>query len=283
MSNQHIDMAVLRETYQQIQKRFPNASPKAGIILGSGWSDAVSDFTIHGTIDYSELKGLGATSIAGHAGKLLWASIDDVECYIFQGRRHTYEGTGWTPIAIPPFIVSAAGASHLLITNAAGGIRPDLHPGMLMLITDHINMMGGNPLIGPHLEEFGPRFPDQSHIYNPDFCTQIQSAASDKNIKLTEGIYLAASGPTYETPAEIQAYKRLGADAVGMSTVPEAILGNAAGLQIGGISCITNYAAGISSTPLTHEEVTQTTSKSMPLMTDLLPSIIRQMKKTEKS
>lgn len=191
---------------------------------------------------------------------------------IFQGRRHWYEGEGWSPVVIPAYIAKQLGCTIMLLTNAAGGIS--FPPGSIMVLNDHNNHMFGHPLIGPHHEELGVRFPDQSNIYPKELRELIRQATEEVGVEYNEGIYIACSGPTYETPAEIQAFKRSGADAVGMSTVPEAIIGNATGLKIAAISCISNHAAGISKVPLCHQEVMDTMDKIMPNMVKLIPRIV---------
>lgn len=261
-----MDEQVLQQALVSVKKRWPDARPVCGVILGSGWSEVAEAFTIRDAMPYTEIPGLGATGVVGHAGRLARAEYAGQETFIFQGRRHWYEGVGWTPIAIPVYLLRQLGAGRVLVTNAAGGIRDDLPPGTLMALDDHINFLGGHPLIGAHNPVWGPRFPDQTFIYNRDLRAVMDRAAVKAGIPLKHGIYLAASGPTYETPAEIQFYKRIGADAVGMSTVPEAILANACGLRVSGLSCITNFAAGILSQPLSHEEVTAATAEAMPRM-----------------
>ena len=261
---------LLNEAVEAIRSRWPEASPAAGMILGSGWSDVVEAFDVRDTIAYEEIPGLGAPGVVGHSGRLAWIESNGRQGFLFQGRRHWYEGEGWTPVAIPVFTLRAFGASAVLLTNAAGGIREGLHPGDLVILSDHINHMQGNPLIGPHDPRWGPRFPDQSSIYDASLRRVAASAGTGIGEALQEGVYLAASGPTYETPAEIAAYRALGADLVGMSTVPEAILANASVLRVAAISCVTNYAAGISKTKLSHEEVTETTQTTMPRMKALL-------------
>jgi purine-nucleoside phosphorylase len=188
-----------------------------------------------------------------------------MEVFIFEGRRHWYEGEGWTPVILPVCLLHAMGADTVLLTNASGGIREDLAPGTLMTITDHINMLGSNPLIGPHNPRLGPRFPDQTEVYNKALRSSLLTAGAD-----TEGIYVAATGPCFETPAEIRAFKAMGADAVGMSTVPEAIVANALGLQTAALSCISNRAAGISPVPLSHEDIARTAEKTLPKMRSTL-------------
>ena len=265
----------------QVKKQWPDARPRYGLICGSGWSDVAGAFETLGSLDYAAIPGLGATGVAGHAGKLVRARVLGKELLIFQGRRHFYEGEGWTPVALPIYLLKKLGVAALVLTNAAGGVRKDLKPGDLMLIEDHINLFGSHPLIGPHNPVWGPRFPDQTTVYDRKLRELAELAAKKEKMTLARGVYLASSGPTYETPAEIRAWRTLGADAVGMSTVPEAMLANAAGIRVLGISCITNYAAGISPTGLTHEEVTATTKAVMPLMKNLLKRIFEELAHAE--
>jgi purine-nucleoside phosphorylase len=272
-----MDYDLLNSAVKRVQDEWPNAAPKAGLVLGSGWSEVAEAFSIKETIDYQSIPGLGATGVVGHAGRLAWAEHAGIETFIFQGRRHWYEGEGWTPIAIPVYILNQLGAKQVLLTNAAGGIRETFRPGTLMMLDDHINAMGAHPLIGPHNECWGTRFPDQTYLYNPALRKLMKQAAEQAGVSLEHGVYLAASGPTYETPAEIKAYGTMGADAVGMSTAPEAMLANAAGMAVAGLSCITNFAAGILDQPLTHEEVTAATAEAMPRMKDLILKFWEQL------
>ena len=254
-----------------IRRELPGATPRAAAILGSGWSDVVDAFDAEAVIPYSDIPGFGESQIPGHAGRVVLARCGSVQVLLFQGRRHWYEGAGWEPIALPVYVCARIGVQHLLLTNAAGGIRSDLAPGQLMIIEDHINAMGVSPLIGPHDPTWGPRFPDMTHVYAQASREILLKAAAAKDISLAKGIYLATHGPAYETPAEIAAYRALGADAVGMSTVPEAMLAHAAGLRGAGVSCITNLAAGASGSPLSHDEVIEETTRSQPRMQALLP------------
>jgi purine-nucleoside phosphorylase len=267
-----IDRKILDDALAKVRTTWPAAKPAAGLILGSGWSDVVPAFTVHGTLPYEEIPGLGRTGVVGHAGRLVWGEHAGVPTLLFQGRRHYYEGVGWTPIALPLFLLKSLGARAVLLTNAAGGLRADLAPGTQMIISDHINLMGDNPLLGPHDPFWGPRFPDLSAVYDPALRAALKRAGAAAGETLAEGVYLAGSGPAYETPAEIRAWRTLGADAVGMSTVPEAVLARAAGLRVAGLSCITNWAAGISPHALSHEEVTETTRRSMARMKAVLLS-----------
>ena len=205
------------------------------------------------------------------------AEAAGITTLIFQGRRHYYEGEGWTPVAVPVYVLKQLGVEWVLLTNAAGGVRDDLRPGSLMILSDHINNMGTNPLLGPHHACWGPRFPDLSNAYALPMRAALKRAAMSCGLGVGEGVYFASSGPFYETPAEIKAYRTLGADAVGMSTVPEALLANAAGLRVAGLSCITNSAAGISANPLSHEEVTETSKQTMPKMIAMISSFWKEM------
>lgn len=265
-----MDYEILDEAVAHIQQQWPDAAPACGLILGSGWSDVAEAFEIKDTMTYISIPGLGAPGVAGHSGRLVWCEHAGVETFVFQGRRHWYEGVGWTPIALPVYALKKLGAGTVVATNAAGGIRKDLKPGDLMILRDHINHMGSHPLIGPHNETWGTRFADQTYLYNPALRALLHKAADQCGVDVTEGVYLAGSGPTYETPAEVRACQAMGADAVGMSTVPEATLANAAGLRVVGVSCITNFAAGILDQPLTHKEVTAATQVAMPRMKTLL-------------
>ena len=267
--NPQINQLTLDSAVETIRSRWPDARPRCGLILGSGWGDVVSD--VEGEpVPYAKIPGLGQTGVMGHAGALLIARFNGMEVLIFQGRRHWYEGEGWTPVILPIYLLNALGADTVLLTNAAGGIRDDLKPGSLMVIEDHINMLGSNPLIGPYNPKLGTRFPDQSHVYDAVLRQQLLNAGAD-----TSGVYVATSGPTFETPAEINQYRAMGADAVGMSTVPEAIIANALDMKAAGLSCVCNWAAGISPTKLTHEDVNQVAAETMPRMKHTITTFLK--------
>ncbi len=269
--NTQINPLTLDSAVEAVQKRWPDAKPKCGLILGSGWGEAVAG--LNGLeLPYSKIPGFGNTGVTGHAGKLLATTANGMEVFIFQGRRHWYEGEGWTPVILPVYLLHALGARTILLTNAAGGIRSDLKPGSLMAIKDHINMLGSNPLIGPHNPRLGTRFPDQSEVYDKSLCEKLLKAGAD-----TSGVYIATGGPTFETPAEINQYRSMGADAVGMSTVPEAIVANALDMQVAGLSCICNLAAGISPTKLTHEDVNQVAAEAMPRMKSTITAFLEEL------
>ena len=274
--NALIQMDALHTASAFVRRRWPDVQAGHAVICGSGWSSVLDTVEIVDRIPYGDIPGLGAPGVVGHAGTLCHVRHAGKDLLVFQGRRHFYEGEGWTPIAIPVFLCLQFGVGNLLLTNSAGAIHPDFAPGDLMIITDHINQMGDNPLVGPHHAEWGARFPDQSTVYAPRAVARLRAAAKQAGVLTREGIYLATRGPVYETPAEVRACRLLGADAVGMSTIPEAMLASAAGLQVGGLSCMTNYAAGILDQPLTHDEVTTTATAAMPRMTALLRAWIEQ-------
>jgi purine-nucleoside phosphorylase len=250
----------------------PAAKPKLGIILGSGWGEAVSGLSVDAQIPYGQIPHLGKTGVMSHAGQLLFATFGGIELFVFQGRRHVYEGAGWTSVVLPVWILQAFGVQNVLLTNASGGIREDLIPGSFMALEDHINMLGGNPLQGPHDPAFGERFPDQSAVYDPALRAALLDAGAGSS-----GVYVAAAGPTFETPAEIRAFRALGADVVGMSTVPEAIFANALGLKTAAISCVCNRAAGLGHDRLTGEDVIRTANQSMPDMRRLIENFIESV------
>lgn len=273
-----LDPATLEAAQRAVHARLAGARPRKAVICGSGWGEVTEDLDILDVIPFQDIPGLGKTGVAGHAGELVIANLPEGTALIFKGRRHFYEGEGWTPVAIPVHLARTAGARDLLLTNSAGAIHPDFQVGDLMRITDHLNLMGDNPLVGAHDGNFGPRFPDLSHVYRAD---DLSRAAETAGISLRRGVYAATRGPVYETPAEVRAWKTLGADAVGMSTVPEAILAHAAGFRVAGVSCMTNFAAGISPHPLSHEEVTQSTRAAMPRMRALVAAWLNTANKIE--
>ena len=285
-----ISQTLLDEAVSAVKKAWPQAKPRLGIVLGSGWGGAVEDFSVKAALPYEKVPNLGLersergsanaeqrpkevakTYSPGHAGQLLYAEYKGVELFIFQGRRHVYEGEGWTPVVLPVWILKQFGAEIVLLTNASGGIRDNLRPGMLMAIEDHINLLGSNPLIGPHIPAFGERFPDQTAVYDPDLRQALIAAGTDAS-----GVYLATAGPTFETPAEVRAFRALGADAVGMSTVPEAIFANALGLKVAGLSCICNWAAGLGDEKPSGEDVIRTAKETMPQMQLTIRSFVER-------
>jgi len=268
---QAISQALLDEAVSAVKKMLSQAKPRLGIVLGSGWGGAVEDFSVKATLPYEKVPNLGKPGVAGHAGQLIHAEHRGVELFIFQGRRHVYEGEGWAPAVLPAWLLKQFGAQTVLLTNASGGIRDDLRPGTLMAIEDHINMLGGSPLTGAHNPAFGERFPDQTAVYDHDLRQMLMDAGADAS-----GVYLATNGPTFETPAEIRAFRALGADAVGMSTVPEAIFANALGLRVAGLSCVCNWAAGLGDDRLSAEDVLCTAKEAMPRMRSVIRSFVEK-------
>ena len=274
-----INRKPLAASLAAVKKAFPKAKPKVGMILGSGLSDIADAFAPLGKLSYDKIPGLGKAGVVGHAGRLVWGESAGVETFIFQGRRHYYEGVGWEAVATPLYLLKSLGAQAVFLTNAAGGTNAKWKPGDLMIIEDHINMMGVTPLLGQHDPFWGQRFPDQSFIYDCRLRAALARAGQKSKVALRKGVYFAGTGPTYETPAEVRAWRKLGADAVGMSTVPEAMLANAAGLRVAGLSCITNMAAGILNQPLTHEEVFETSQKAMANMKKLILQFWKELAK----
>jgi purine-nucleoside phosphorylase len=277
MSTDHVNLMMLNMSYGALPPVFQEAKPTCGLILGSGWSQAFTSEGLLARVGYDRIMGLGPSTVAGHAGELRLVRRHGVTAVAFCGRRHWYEGEGWTPVVIPVELMRRLGVRQLLLTNAAGGINRSLAPGNLLLIRDHINTVGLNPLQGPLIPGWGPRFPDLSRTYDATLSGFLQAAAVESGIPLAEGVYAYTAGPTYETPAEVRAYAAMGADAVGMSTVPEAIVAHAAGLQVAALSCISNMAAGISGPTLGHEEVLAATTRAAPQMATLLDHFLRRV------
>ncbi len=273
----HLQTAVLTDAAAEMRRRFPGAQPRAGLILGSGWSTALRPFTERKTCPASAIPGLGNATVAGHPGQIILADCQGVQTLIFQGRRHWYEGEGWLPVVLPLFLMKSMGVRQVLLTNAAGGIRADLEPGDTVLIRDHLNLMGDHPLRGPHQPLWGARFPDLSQVYDPAWQRQIREAAAPMGAPLKEGIYAALSGPTYETPAEIRMLAALGADLVGMSTVPEAIVAASCGLKVAALSCVTNKGAGLADQLLAHDEMLTQLQSAGERLASLLEAVWRRL------
>jgi purine-nucleoside phosphorylase len=232
--------------------------PRIALVLGSGLGDFGNEFQEAVAIPYQEIPGFPVSTVAGHAGRLVIGKIDNVPVLAMQGRVHFYEGYSLEEVTFPIRTFKLLGINTLVLTNAAGGVDVQLSQGALMLISDHLNLMGVNPLRGPNDERFGPRFPDMSAVYSQVLQHQAIAEAQAMGLLLRRGVYAGLSGPSYETPAEIRLLRGLGADAVGMSTVPEAIVACQMGIEVLGISCITNMAAGLGNEPINHEEVMET-------------------------
>ncbi len=251
--------------------------PLVGLILGSGLGSFADTLDDRLAIPYAEIPGMPQSAVVGHAGNLVLGRVGDVSVACLQGRVHTYEGHSMDKVVFGARVLSALGSKAVLITNAAGGIRDGMVPGELMLLRDHLNMMGRNPLVGPNVDAWGPRFPDMTEAYSSELRRLAQVAAKDAGVPISEGVYAGLLGPTYETPAEIRMLRTLGADAVGMSTVPEVIALRHQRVLVGAMSCITNLAAGISPGELDHSEVEDTARKTRTRFVALLSGWIGQV------
>ena len=229
--------------------------PEIGIILGSGLNDFADRIEKPLTISYNDIPNMEAGLVSDHRGQVVYGIYRGKRVIIMAGRFHYYENHDMDKTAFPARVMAALGVKRFIITNAAGCVNTEWNAGELMLISDHINLSGNNPLIGRNLDEFGPRFPDMTYTYNKELREKLKSTAAEKGIKLREGVYAMFTGPSFETPAEIRALRIMGADCVGMSTVPEAIAASHMGIRVAAMSCITNMAAGISGNPLSEKEV----------------------------
>lgn len=252
-------------------------NPSVGIILGSGLGNLGDDITEKTVIPYSEIEGFPKSDVKGHAAQLVFGKIGDVEVVAMQGRFHYYEGFSMQELTFPIYVLKALGISSLIVTNACGGVNEKLSPGDLMLITDHINFTGNNPLIGPNDERFGPRFPDMTEAYDHRLTDLARTVAKKLSIDIKEGVYALYTGPSFETAAEIRAFKALGADAVGMSTIPEVIVANYLGLKVLGVSCITNMATGIAKKEHSHESVLAVAEASGKNFCALIENVVKEI------
>lgn len=250
----------LTEAVQFIRSKTAK-KPKIGIVLGSGLGAFVRDVKVDVTIPYSNIPYFSPPTVDGHSGNLIVGSVDDKDLVILQGRNHYYEGHAMETVVFPTRTLALMGVEVLILTNSAGGFGDTMQAGDFMIIEDHINLMGTNPLMGPNIKELGPRFPDMTEAYDKQLITKMETILQAQSSRYHKGVYCGVTGPTYETPAEVRMLKMLGGKAVGMSTVPETIAANHLGLRVAALSCITNLAAGISSKKLTHEEVTETAKR----------------------
>lgn len=250
-------------------------SPRYGLILGSGLGDLADDIENKIELDYESIPDFPVSTVEGHEGKLVYGDLSGQKVIALKGRFHYYEGYDLDTVTFPVRIFKELGVEKLIITNAAGGANPEFTPGDLMIITDHLNLAGNNPLIGANVTEHGPRFVDMSEAYSRQGQATLHRVGKELGLDLKEGVYTWFSGPTYETPAEVRMAQILGGDAVGMSTVPEAIIARHAGIEVIGISCITNLAAGLQSS-LNHEEVVEVSQAIKPQFKALIREFIRQ-------
>ena len=273
---------ILSKIYDKIEdclksiRKVTDFVPRVAIVLGSGLGDYADGIRVVAEIDYKDIKGFPVSTVPGHAGKFIFGYVDDVPVVCMKGRVHYYEGYDISDVVLPARLMHLMGAEILFLTNASGGINKSFSAGTLMMITDHISTFVPNPLIGPNLDELGTRFPDMSHVYDAELQDKIRAAAKENGIDLREGVYIQFTGPSFESPAEIRMASVLGADAVGMSTVVEAIAANHCGMRICGVSCVCNLAAGISPTPLTHDEVQQAANEAAPKFKKLLTASVKK-------
>lgn len=271
-----LTIGMIRDAAEYIRSRSA-LTPKVGLILGSGLGVLADHIEQPVSIDYRDIPFFPQSTVEGHAGELLIGTVQGTPVVLMKGRFHMYEGYGPEMTAFPVRVMKELGVTTLLVTNAAGGVNTSYEPGDLMLISDHLNLTGRNPLVGPNDNELGARFPDMSQAYSRRLREIARKVAVDKGVPLQEGVYAGLLGPTYETPAEIRMLRTLGADAVGMSTVSETIVARHAGIEVLGISCISNMASGILDQPLSHEEVMETTERVREKFLGLVLSIIPQI------
>ena len=267
----------LVKCYESSKDRIP-FRPKVALVLGSGLGDYADEIKTVSYLEYKDIEEFPTSTVAGHKGRFVFGYVKEVPVVIMQGRVHFYEGYSMDDVVLPIRLMKMMGAEILFVTNAAGGVNFGFKAGDFMLIRDQISSFVPSPLIGPNIEELGPRFPDMSNIYDKDLAEMILETAKENQIGLQQGVYIQLKGPNYESPAEIRMVRGLGADAVGMSTACETIAANHMGMRICGISCISNLACGMSDTPLSHKEVQETADRVAPLFKKLITESIGKMK-----
>lgn len=269
------DYEKLKKCYESFHSKI-DFHPKVAIVLGSGLGDFADTIRVEAELPYSEIEDFPVSTVPGHAGKFIFGYVGAVPVVCMKGRVHYYEGYSIGDVVLPVRLMKLMGAELLFLTNASGGVNYDYHAGDLMMLTDHISCFAPNPLIGANIEELGTRFPDMSSVYDKELQEILRQTAKEYDIVLKEGVYVQLTGPSFESPAEIRMVRTLGADAVGMSTVVEAIAANHMGMRICGISCICNLAAGMSENPLTHIEVQEAADKAAPKFTRLVSEAVKR-------
>src|SRR5574344_1323388 len=271
-----IMVRIMEKTINYLKEKTKNFKPEIGIILGSGLGEFAQDFDGI-SVAYKDIPDFPTSNVQGHKGQLVFCKIFGKKVVMMQGRCHFYETKSMEKSTFPIKVMKKLGVKKLIVTNAAGAINKEFVPSDLMIITDHINCMGTNPLMGENDESLGTRFPDMSEVYKKYLIKLAREAAQEAKIEVKEGIYAATTGPSYETPAEVRMLRTLGADAAGMSTVPETIVANYCGMDVLGISCLSNYASGVSEKKLCHEEVIETTNITKNKFKTLLLKIIKKI------
>lgn len=275
----------MNKVYEKLMKCYDSVKakvdfePKVALILGSGLGDYANGIDVKATLSYSEIEDFPVSTVPGHKGQFIFGYVNDVPVVCMQGRVHFYEGYDISDVVLPTRLMKLMGAEILFITNASGGINTSFKAGDFMMLTDHISIFAPNPLIGENIDELGTRFPDMSSVYDKELQQIILESAKDLGIDVKQGVYAQLTGPSFESPAEIQLLSKLGVDAVGMSTVVEAITANHMGMRICAISCVCNLAAGLSANPLTHEEVQEAANTAAPLFKKLVTESITRFGK----
>ncbi len=266
----------IQETADFLKSKI-KTNPKTGIILGTGLGNLVTQITDTTEIPYETIPNFPVSTVEGHSGKLIVGLLGGVEVVAMQGRFHYYEGYDMKAVTFPVRVMKAIGIENLLVSNASGGVHPDFEIGDLMIITDHLNLFPEHPLRGKNFAELGPRFPDMSNAYSKELIAKAKKIAAENNIKVVEGVYVGTTGPTFETPAEYKYFRTIGGDAVGMSTVPEVIVANHAGMKVFGMSIITDLGVPGKIVEVTHEEVQEIGNKVQPLMTLIMKELVKEL------
>lgn len=268
--------AKLQETVGYLRTR-TQLKPRIGVILGSGLGSFVKEVDVEVSIPFRDIPNFNPPTVDGHQGNLIFGTVGKNPIAILQGRNHYYEGHSMETVVFPTRTLAVLGVETLILTNSAGGFGDTMQAGDFMIIEDHINLMGTNPLMGPNIKELGPRFPDMTEAYDKDLIAKMEKIFQQHSTRYHKGVYCGVSGPTYETPAEVRYLKLLGGKAVGMSTVPESIAANHLGLRVAALSCITNLAAGISRKKLSHDEVTQTAREVEQKFSSFLKDFVQEI------
>ncbi|SDM79074.1 purine-nucleoside phosphorylase [Fictibacillus solisalsi] len=267
----------MNEAATLIQSKIEGKQPEIGLILGSGLGELADEIENAVQIDYSEIPHFPVSTVEGHAGKLVIGTLNGKTVLAMQGRFHYYEGYSMQDVTFPVRVMKGLGVKLVVVTNACGGMNPEFSAGDLMIINDHLNMTGANPLIGPNEAELGPRFPDMSTAYTPELVQFTKETAASLGINVQEGVYAGITGPTYMTKAELRMLRTVGGDAIGMSTVPEVIVASHMGLKVIGISCITDMAIADELEPLTHEQVVAVANRTKPKFINLVKEIVKNV------